>query len=61
MREDTFRDYYFTVVLERLVQKGIDVYVSYTSQPWIEIDFPNELDLARNEVWPKIKRIDSDR
>jgi len=61
VREDTFRDYYFTVVLERLVQKGIDVYVSYTSQPWIEIDFPNELDLARNEVWPKIKRIDSDR
>ncbi len=56
--EDTFPEHYFTVAIERLLQKGIDVHVSYASGPWIEIDYPNELERTRKEIWPAIKELD---
>jgi choline kinase len=46
---------YFTAAVERLAQRGLAVGFSTTDGfPWIEIDFPEELERARREVYPAI-------
>ena len=41
----------------RAVCKQVPVYgVNVAGQPWAEIDFPYDLDVARREVWPAIHR-----
>jgi choline kinase len=48
---------YLTRAFERLARKGYEVHMSLTSgNPWIEIDFPEELNRARDEVFPAIQR-----
>ncbi len=31
--------------------------INIAGEPWVEIDFPNDLDLARKEVWPAIHKM----
>jgi choline kinase len=46
---------YYTAALERLIAKGVPVHCSVTTGlPWIDIDGPQELDRAREEVLPRI-------
>jgi choline kinase len=46
---------YFTSAVERLIGDGARVGVCYTEGlPWIEIDFPDELERARSRVYPRI-------
>ena len=48
---------YLTRAFERLARKGHDIHFSLTeSNPWIEIDFPQELERARKEVFLAIKK-----
>lgn len=50
---------YFTAAIERLISKGIPVGFSWTDGlPWIEIDFAEELERARREVYPEIIRLE---
>jgi len=48
---------YLTRAFERLARKGYDIHLSSTSgNSWIEIDFPEELERARKEIFPAIKK-----
>ena len=48
---------YLTRAFERLARKGYDIHLSPTSgNSWIEIDFPQELERVRKEVFPAIKK-----
>lgn len=46
---------YFTAAIERLIADNFFVAASFTEGlPWIEIDFPEEFDRARNEIFPLV-------
>jgi len=48
---------YLTRAFERLARKGYDVHMSLTAgNPWIEIDFPEELQRASREIYPAIRK-----
>lgn len=48
---------YFTAAIERLIAGGFTVTVRFIENlSWIEIDFPEELDRARTEVFPQIRK-----
>ncbi|MFQ5881666.1 MAG: sugar phosphate nucleotidyltransferase [Candidatus Methylomirabilales bacterium] len=48
-------DQYFTAAVERLIAKGVPVHCSVTSGlAWIDIDGPQELTRARQEILPRI-------
>ena len=48
---------YLTRAFERLARKGYPVHLSHSrGRPWIEIDFPEELEKARKEVFPALKK-----
>ena len=43
---------YFTLALEGLIARGIEIGVSFTDGlPWIEVDFPEELEQAEKKLW----------
>ncbi len=49
-------DQYFTAAVERLIAKGVPVHCSVTSGlSWIDIDGPEELARARQEILPRIQ------
>ncbi len=48
---------YLTRAFERLARKGYPVHLSSTKgRPWIEIDFPEELERAKKEIFPRLKK-----
>lgn len=48
---------YFTDAVEELIRGGLAVGACSTRRlPWIEIDFPEELEEARTKVYPKISQ-----
>jgi len=48
---------YLTRAFERLARKGYQVNLSPTKgRPWIEIDFPEELERAKKEFFPRLKK-----
>ena len=54
-RDDSIQAY-FTVAIEQLSREGFDVQCSTTGGlPWIEIDFPHELEIARRNILPAIE------
>lgn len=56
MREGSLASY-LTRAFERLARKGYEVHVSAASgNPWIEIDFPDELERARRVIFPALRR-----
>jgi choline kinase len=47
---------YFTAAIERLIEKGYEVGFSLTDGlPWTEIDFLEDLERARTEIYPILK------
>ncbi|MCG8543163.1 MAG: hypothetical protein MJE12_03025, partial [Alphaproteobacteria bacterium] len=51
------RDHWLAAAVERVCQfvpmRGVDI----CDLPWIEIDFPEDLDTARRVTWPDIQKI----
>ena len=49
-------DAYFTLAIEKLSREGIEIQCSTTGgRPWIEIDVPHELEIARRAILPAIE------
>ncbi len=47
---------YDTAAFNNLAQKGVDIRVVLTQGlPWIEIDYPEDLEIALNEIFPRIQ------
>jgi len=42
--------------IDALAKEMNIVAVSASGLPWIEIDFPEDLERARREVWPQLSR-----
>ncbi len=48
---------YLTRAFERLARKSYDIHLSHTSgNPWVEIDFPEELEKARRVIFPALRK-----
>lgn len=48
---------WFASALQRLIDKGNRIHACFTeNKPWIEIDFPEDLERARTEIYPKIQQ-----
>ena len=47
-------DKYFSFSINRLINKGVEVHYCDISYPWIEIDFPEEMELAE-KILPNMK------
>ncbi len=48
---------YFSYAISRLAQKGHKIHYCQTkANPWMDIDFQDDLKLAQEEVYPKIKK-----
>jgi choline kinase len=56
-REQDWATAAFTEVARRYWISCVDV----AGQPWVEIDFPEDLDLARNHTWPAIAALERQR
>jgi choline kinase len=60
IQEDGFRDYDLPVLFERLSQAGYPItVVDIGEDPWIDIDYPHEVEIAREEILPRIKEYQS--
>jgi|TARA_Y100000034_G_scaffold128501_1_gene183203 choline kinase len=54
LAEGRFMDY-DTSALTNLAEKGFPIKIVPTDKlPWIEIDFPDDLEKAKNEIYPKL-------
>jgi choline kinase len=54
LAEGRFMDY-DTSALTNLAEKGFPIKIVSTDKlPWIEIDFPDDLEKAKNEIYPKL-------
>lgn len=48
---------WFASALQRLIDKGNRIQACLTeNKPWIEIDFPEDLERARTEIYPRIQQ-----
>ena len=46
---------YFTLAVENIIKRGGSVSAALTDNlPWVEIDFPEELEQAKRDVYPLI-------
>ena len=48
----------YETVIDSLLEGIQMAYVPIGDLPWIEIDFPQDVDRARNEIWPSIASLD---
>lgn len=54
-REEGFLDLYFTAAIERLILKGHNINtIIISSDQWIDIDFPKDLQRANSEILPRL-------
>ena len=59
MQEDLFREYEFSVLLERISQAGHSINILKINEPWIDIDYPYEVEIAKEDILPLLtKNID---
>jgi len=54
MKDEKNLDKYFSFALNSLIKKGVPIHYCNIKHPWIEIDFVETLEEARNQTLPKI-------
>ncbi len=49
---------WFESAIQRLVENGTEIHqIDTNGKPWIEIDFPKDLEIARTRIYPAIKLV----